>query len=483
MEDQKKDNYVLFVDPEQENLDLCKLLFKKHYNVLTADSPKEALLALSSNDVKVILAEQYQRDKTAIELFKVTSELFPRTERILMTGTIDKQVIIDAVNIGKIFHHVTKPFEQNNLKSIIDKAIEKHNLQKQNDILIMGLKQTNKELEYLLSRLKIEEEKFRDIFNATQDPILIVRKNATIIEANQLAQNTFGFKQSDLGNTSFTALVHPDHTKKMHRFLMMLQLSETALFESLIHTAKGEAKSFETKGHAIHFQGEDALLLILRDTTERKETEKRVLQAIIQTEESERRRFAQELHDGIGPLLSTAKLYLQWILKPNAKIDKEVALKKIEETLEETIASVREVSNNLSPNTLVNFGLEAAIGSILERISGASDITGKLAVDIENRLPFDLEATIFRIVGESINNTVKHASASQIFITIAHRNGAVWVEYQDNGCGFDVARLTNQPKGNGLSNIRSRVMSMGGEIDITSRPNQGTKLTCKFNLQ
>ncbi|MFT3740931.1 MAG: PAS domain S-box protein [Breznakibacter sp.] len=482
MEDQKKDNYILFVDPEQENLDLCKLLFKKHYPVLTADSPGEAMQILGSHDVKVILAEQYQREKTAIDLFKTTSEHFPRTERILMTGSIDKQVIIDAINIGKIFHHVTKPFEQNNLKSIIDKAIEKHNLQKQNDILILGLKQTNKELEYLLNRLKTEEEKFRDIFNATQDPILIVRKNATIIEANQLAQETFGFKKSDLGNTSFSALVLHDHTKKMQRFLMMLQLSETALFELMIRTAQGNAKSFETKGHAIHFQGEDALLLILRDTTERKETEKRVLQAIIQTEESERRRFAQELHDGVGPLLSTAKLYLQWILKPNAKIDKEVALKKIEETLEETIASIRELSNNLSPNTLVNFGLEAAIGSILERISGISEIDGKLTVDIENRLPFDLEATIFRIVGESINNTVKHANASRININIAHRNGTGLVEYQDNGCGFDVEKQTQHPTGNGLSNIRNRVMSLGGEIEIVSKPQQGFKLTCRFSI-
>jgi PAS domain S-box-containing protein len=480
MEDLKRENTILFVDPEKEILDLCRLLFKKYYNVLTADSPKEALRILRNNDVKVLLAEQYQREKTGVELFRSTSELFPRTERILVSGSIDREVIIDAVNIGKIFHHAFKPFEKDNLKSIIDKAIERHNLQKQNDILILGLKQTNKELEYLLSRLKVEEEKFRDIFNATQDPILILKKDATIIEANLLAQETFAFQKSDLGQLSFNGLVHKDFTKKMHHFLMMLQLSETALFESLIYTGNGQLKSFETKGHAIQFQGDDALLLILRDTTERKETEKKVLQAIIQTEEAERRRFAQELHDGIGPLLSTAKLYLQWILKPNAKIDKEVALRKIEETLEETIASVREVSNNLSPNTLVNFGLEASISSILERISEFSELNCKLTVDIENRLPFDMEATIFRIVGESINNTVKHAKASSINVHIAQKNGAVLVEYLDDGIGFDMQQPGASTKGNGLSNMKSRVMSMGGEININSSPNKGTAIYCKF---
>jgi PAS domain S-box-containing protein len=480
MEDLKKENTVLFVDPDKEILDLFRLLFKRNYNVLTADSPKEAIQILRHNDVKVILAEHYQREKTGVELLRITSELFTRTERILVSGSIDREVIIDAVNIGKIFHHVSKPFEKDNLKSIIDKAIERHNLQKQNDILILGLKQTNKELEYLLSRLKIEEEKFRDIFNATQDPILILNKDATILEANLQAQEIFDFKKSDLGMMSFTGLVHKDFSKRMQHFLMMLQLSETALFEALIYTRDGQIKSFETKGHAIHFQGEDALLLILRDTTERKETEKKVLQAIIQTEEAERRRFAQELHDGIGPLLSTAKLYLQWILKPNAKIDKEVALHKIEETLEETIASVREVSNNLSPNTLVNFGLEAAISTILERISEFSDLNCKLTVDIENRLPFDLEATIFRIVGESINNTVKHAQAKQINVTIAKQNGSIIIDYQDDGIGFNISQPGAIGKGNGLSNMRSRVLSMGGEININAAPNKGTHIICKF---
>jgi signal transduction histidine kinase len=235
-------------------------------------------------------------------------------------------------------------------------------------------------------------------------------------------------------------------------------------------------------GHAIHFQGTDALLLIMRDLTERKETEKKVLQAIIQTEESERRRFAQELHDGIGPLLSTAKLYLQWILKPNAKIDTEVALHKIEETLEETIASVREVSNNLSPNTLVNFGLEAAIKTILERINDISDISCKLNVDIDQRLPFDLEATIFRIVGESINNSIKHARAKNINIQINKTESVVYVNYQDDGVGFDVESVMKASKGNGLSNMKSRVVSMGGEIELVSHIDFGTKISFKFFL-
>lgn len=482
MESLKSENKILFVDPEKENLELYRLLFKKYYTIFLAESAIDAYRVLRENDIKVVVAEQYQKEKSGTLFFKDIAELFPRAERILLTGTIDNQVIIDAINIGSIFHYVSRPFQSDNFKSIIDKAIEKHNLQKQNDILIMGLKQSNKELEYLLIRLKVEEEKFRDIFNSTQDPIVIVKKSGEIVEANILAQKTFGIKSEDMGYVSFTGLIHPDFNKKTLRFLMMLQLSESALFESLMRISDGNYKSFEMNGHAIHFQGMDALLLIMRDLTERKETEKKVLQAIIQTEESERRRFAQELHDGIGPLLSTAKLYLQWILKPNAKIDTEVALRKIEETLEETIASVREVSNNLSPNTLVNFGLEAAIKTILERINDISDISCKLIVDIDQRLPFDLEATIFRIIGESINNSIKHSRAKNINIQVCKSQGMVYVNYQDDGVGFDVEGVMKLSKGNGLSNMKSRVVSMGGEIELISHVNFGTKINCKFFL-
>ena len=474
------DKKILIVDPEKENLDMYHLLFKKKFEVLKASTPSEAFRILSNHEIKVIIAEQIQKEMSGLDFFKETAEKFPRTERILLTGTIDNQVIIDAINIGKVFHYILKPFRSKNFESIIEKAIEKYDLQKQNDVLILGLRQSNKELEFILHKLRVEEEKFRDIFNATKDPIIIIDKNGLIIESNSNAKERFGLSDVTGGQRAIIDFVHIDYHKRTKRFLMMLQLNENSLFETLMTTNNNEWKSFEINGHVINFQGIDAALLILRDTTERKETEKRILQAIIQTEESERRRFAQELHDGIGPLLSTAKLYLQWLLKPNSKIDSKTALCKIEETLEETITSVREVSNKLSPNTLVNFGLEAAINSILERISEISNINCKLNFDISQRLNFDLEATVYRIVGECINNTIKHSKAKNINIQVIRNDRSVDVRYSDDGVGFDVERILNNSKGNGLANMSSRVASMDGNIEFKSVPDKGTTITCKF---
>ncbi len=481
MESFNPDNTILIVDPDQVSRDLYKLLLKKYYQIFVASSPSEAIEILKTNDIKVVLADQLLSEIPVLEFFNQISTLYSRSERILIATTLDNQLISNAVQIGKVFNYILKPFETYNLKCLIDNAIEKHNLQKQNDILILSLKQGNKELEYLFNKLKGEEEKFREIFNSSQDPIVIIRKNGVIIEANSNAQKTFDFKMNDFGKINILALIHHEYYKKTYRFLTLLQLTEQPLFETRMLTTGDEWKSFEINGDSIRFQNDTALLLIMRDTTERRETEKKILQAVIQTEESERRKFAQELHDGIGPLLSTAKLYLQWLRKPDSKIDIESALNKIEETLEETIGSVREVSNNLSPNALVNLGLEAAIKSILDRIK-VSDINCKLSVELDTRLHINLESTIYRILGECINNTLKHAQAQNLSIDITQTAKSIDVRYQDDGNGFDVEKTLAAARGNGLANMQNRVISLGGSFLINSEPNEGTVIICNFLL-
>lgn len=482
MTDSHPEDIVLIVDPEQDSLDLFRLLFKKNYSILTAETPSEAFALLKAHDVKVMVVEQMQREQPGIVFLRDASMLYPRTERILVTGTPDNHTLMDAFNIGGVFHYVLKPFQAGNLKGIIDKAIDKHNLRKQNDFLISDLQKKNRELGRLLNRLKVEEEKFRDIFNSSRDPIIILDQGGIIAEANEHACSSFGFTRDDLGLINFLGIIHNDHVKATQHFFSGLSLSVTSLFETIVRTSDAQWKTFEINGHTIHFQGTNALLLLLRDTTERKETEKKILQTIIQTEESERRHFAQELHDGIGPLLSTVKLYLQWMNKPNSKVDKHAAIDKIEQTLDETIQSVRQISNRLSPTTLVNFGLEAAIKSIFDRVNDISELKCNLRCNIDHRLPFDLEATIFRIVGESVNNTIKHAQASEVDVYVVRENNKVTMSYRDDGVGFDVEALMQQPRGNGLSNMKSRVVSMGGNIEIESGTGIGTYIGCKFVL-
>ena len=116
--------------------------------------------------------------------------------------------------------------------------------------------------------------------------------------------------------------------------LINIKLEKQSIIEVQL-VKKLSNKYYELKAYPILFKNRNAAIITLRDISARKEALKKEMQTIILTEEKERRRFAQELHDGIGPLLSTTKLYLQWFNKPNANIDKGTIVSKMEETIEE----------------------------------------------------------------------------------------------------------------------------------------------------
>ena len=240
-------------------------------------------------------------------------------------------------------------------------------------------------------------------------------------------------------------------------------------------------RDYEVASYSFKYRGNMAYMLSFRDISERKEMRKKMMQAIIETEEMERRRFAQELHDGIGPLLSTTKLYLQWFNMPKAKLDKSVLISKMEETLEETILSLREISNNISPNTLLSFGLKVALKNFIGRINNVSGITFEYDCSIPERLEKQNEITIYRLICELINNSLKHSQAKNIKIFINGNDNSVEVNYEDDGKGFDVKEVMKENKGSGLVNIINSVESLGGQYKIMSAKGEGTRFEVHLN--
>lgn len=204
----------------------------------------------------------------------------------------------------------------------------------------------------------------------------------------------------------------------------------------------------------------------------RKENEARVLSAIIKTEEKERKKFAKDLHDGLGPILSSIKMSVSAINMSIVGITNAQIIDKTESTVDSAITTVKEISNNLSPHILERFGLEKAIktftGSIVTRgdpeIALSSNLDGK-------RYGHNIEVVLYRIIGELITNTLKYASASKVEISLFSYGEKLEMFYSDNGIGFDLKNMKS--KGMGLSNISSRVKSLDGEMEMHSRHKQG----------
>jgi signal transduction histidine kinase len=214
------------------------------------------------------------------------------------------------------------------------------------------------------------------------------------------------------------------------------------------------------------------------------ESEKHILQAVVQTEERERRRFAKDLHDGLGPLLSTVKMSVSTLYKLEEDKKKIDIIENADLVINEAIRSLKEISNNLSPHILDNFGLASAINSFVSKINTTKSINIDFKSDIyDKRFDYNIEVVLYRVLCELINNTVKHAGAKNIDIELSLHENILSLSYTDDGIGFDVnAVLSKQNSGMGYSNIINRIRSIKGMINIESDENKGTKAIIIVNI-
>ena len=215
---------------------------------------------------------------------------------------------------------------------------------------------------------------------------------------------------------------------------------------------------------------------------ERRNYEKRLLNAVVQAEENERRRFANELHDGLGPLLSSIKMGLSVV----AAEKKEVAVaRNLEEAVQEAIATVREISNNLSPHILTHFGLEKAVRNFICRLALPDALVVHPSLEIgSKRYENTIEIVMYRVFGELVHNTVQHADASRIDVRLFEADGCLVLQYHDDGIGFDPkAHLLDSSPGLGYFNMVSRVSSLKGEVLFGDQSSSGTFVTVKIPLK
>jgi len=230
---------------------------------------------------------------------------------------------------------------------------------------------------------------------------------------------------------------------------------------------------FSTYGKITHY------VAVKEDITGKKETDRKIMSAVIEGEERERNRFSRELHDGLGPLLSSIKLYFQWISKMEDPEKKLFLTGKGNHNIDEAILTLREISNNLSPQSLNTFGLVLAIRNYIEGLNQVSDIQIDLQSNIEIRFNKNIEIALYRVVLELINNCLKHAEAKEIRINLHYIEFAqlIRLTYTDNGKGFNLDKTKGKSKGRGLLNIQYRISSLNGKITMKSAPGKGLEVT------
>jgi len=220
-----------------------------------------------------------------------------------------------------------------------------------------------------------------------------------------------------------------------------------------------------------------------RTEDSRRLTEKMFLNTIIQTEEKERKRFAKDLHDGLGPLLSSVKMSVSSLAQMKHDEASREIVENTELVINEAIKSLKEISDNLSPHILNNFGLVRALNNFANKINITKTIRINLITELKDeRFDASVEVVLYRVICELINNTIKHAHAKKINISLTITdNNYITIIYSDDGKGFDVNKIIEQQGGSGMgfSNIYSRINSLKGEINIESENKKGTLVTIK----
>jgi signal transduction histidine kinase len=200
--------------------------------------------------------------------------------------------------------------------------------------------------------------------------------------------------------------------------------------------------------------------------------------------EEERTRIARKIHDDMGQALTALKIDLTWLNKKLTD-DQPLIREKLQSMvtlINETIETVHNLSEDLRPGILDDFGLSAAIEWQAEEFQKRTGIECRinLASD-ESNLSKEKSTNLFRIVQESLTNVIRHANATKVEINLSEKDGILLLEVADNGKGITKAAVTN-PKSFGLIGIKERVHSLGGEVDISGTPNAGTRLKVKMPI-
>jgi PAS domain S-box-containing protein len=337
-------------------------------------------------------------------------------------------------------------------------------------------------------QLRAEKEFTQSLLENSVDGIVALDRDGRVTAWNSQATRYFGQSAAEaVGRPLFEVLpcLDTDYVR---------QIIERVLGGELV---VWEGRAFEHRaGHydAYHVplkESPDAeatgVLIMFRDVTERNRLaeeatrlklarQQEVLSAILTTQEGERKRIAEALHNGVGQLLYATKLHLERV-NATTKHDRSLAL------LDEAIKMTRTISFELTPGILEDFGLKYSLEELIRRIPRASLRAQLHVAGLETPLPALLELAVYRMVQELFNNIIKHSHAQEAFIHVVREGDQLSISVEDNGEGFDTAQSHTSINGIGLPGIRNRVGLLGGTLTLDSRPGKGTIVSIELPVK
>ncbi|MCG8386515.1 MAG: PAS domain S-box protein [Cytophagales bacterium] len=375
-----------------------------------------------------------------------------------------------------------------NLESLVAQRTE--NLTKSN----AQLKNEIEKRTAIEKELEKSKEDYQGLFENAHDPIIIFDPQTEIVmDVNDRACEVYGFTCDQFIGKSM-AEISKFHRKVTRQIKAVLKKGKKHAYEAIQYKADGSEMHVEVSSSAVNYKDRQAILSINRDITERKRMEnliaterKKRLSAIIDGQEIERRRVSRELHDGLGQLLTAAKLRLRQSAKYSEHEKVQEHLSDTNEIIDLTISEVRKISYNLMPTVLNDFGLTAALEKMADQLTDDKGLKINFLSQVDfDRLPKDMEVGLYRIAQEAVNNAMKYAEADKIDINLEQKGQEVTLVVDDNGKGFSKdapIQYGNNGSGKGLYNMHERAELINGKFILESEPGKGTTVKVLTNLK
>lgn len=464
---------------------------------------KSAELLLSENEGKYKLIVEGQSE-LIVRLNSKGTILFASPSLLRVLEKTDEELI------NTPFVALTHPHDQEYLKLVIDKmsvapnkgffefriatkngerwfawnySALTYSQSSEPDIICVGRDITYQKM--VESALRESEDRFRSIVQHLSDVVFLIDEKANIKYVTPSCEQYIGVGVEEmLGNNLLNFIHSDDQWFAQENITLHQEGTDYSLpYEIRMRHASKTWKVFEAKSqNMLDHPSVKSIVFTVSDITDRKLMEKQVLDAIIKTEEKERERFAKDLHDDLGPLLSSIKMYVGMLGKVEKEEKREFILKNLQEIVKEAITTTKDVSNDLNPHVLNNYGLISALRLFVDKISEDLhiDFHGEIG---DARYSTAIELSLYRISKELINNTLKHAEASNIVLKIWEQEGQLNLTFEDDGKGLpSEAFKVKKPGGMGLSNIISRAKSLNGLHTFHTNLDKGFKFEMQVPL-
>ncbi len=340
------------------------------------------------------------------------------------------------------------------------------------DVIVSGVNMLGEELK----ETTVSRNYLHGVFQAITEMIFVLDQRGKVLEYNDSAGDNFGEKGRLIGQNIHDILFEYDDTRQI-TLLSARKVRDARKFRLYSQTNVIEclccyyAPVYDRVGGLLHY------VLVLRDLTLEIESEQRVIRTVLDTQEKERQRIAKDLHDAIGSELGILKPMLNSVLNTTRGDDErgKSGLKMCIETVTGLMESIRNTCYAVAPNNLANKGFNYSLKRYCEFIALRSNVKVWYSAD-DVYLEEDCALSLYRVAQEFIQNTLKHAKADQILISLKNfGDGHIHFSLEDNGVGFDKDDV-DIGKGRGVQNMRTRIEVFGGKFELISSPQAGTRI-------